>query len=283
MSERYEDRSPTGRGLAAALTVAGHGLVALLLLLTTTKGTPVEVVPAIATFDVDQPGPPSPEPPKPKEVETPPLPPEPVIVPIPEIVLPTDNAMSVSVLEQVASEASGGGCDLTGPIQEALQADARVTMEMPSIAPDRRSVANALALWDRVWVEPDRRFPEPALASIQDTVRLMVAAASDTCRLQIQRGPRLIYLSGPDKTTVLALGSGEWSWQQVVDSLEVGPDGACKSWPWTRSPLTTRATCTTSPTLHRSSPPGTSGIRAERVPHARGASIDKPHGSTPGR
>ncbi len=283
MGERYENRRPAGRGLAATLTVAGHGLVALILLLTTTQGNPVEAVPAMVTFDVDQPGPPSPEPPKPKQVETPPLPPEPVIVPISEIILPTDNAMSVSVLEQVASEASGGGCDLTGPIQEALQADARVTTEMPSIAPDRRSVANALALWNGVWVEPDRQFPEPALASIQDTVRLTVAAASDACRLQIQRGPRLIYLSGPGKTTVLALGSGEWSWQQVVDSLEVGPDGACKSWPWARRPLTSQATCTASPRVHRSSPPGTSGIRAARVPHARAASIDKPHGSTPGR
>ncbi len=216
------------------MTIGAHGLVALLLLLATTRDKPVEEVSPLATFDVEQPGPDTPEPPKPKQIETPPLPPEPVIVPVPEILLPSVNAMPVSVLEQVASEASGGGCDLTDPIQRALQADIRVNLELPSIAPDRRSVANALAVWDGFWIESDQQFPEPALTSIQDTVRLTVAAASDACRLQVQRGPRLIYLPGPGRTTVLALGSGEWTWQQVVDSSDVEPDGPCISWPWSK-------------------------------------------------
>ncbi|OBX19818.1 hypothetical protein A9995_04470 [Erythrobacter sp. QSSC1-22B] len=155
-----------------------------------------------------------------------------MIVPVAEVVLPTDNPLPVSALEQVASEASGGGCDLTDPIQRALQTDVRVNLELPSVAPDRRSVANALALWNGVWIEPDRQFPEPALASIKDTVRLTVAAASDACRLQVQRGPRLIYLPIRNRTTVLALGSGEWTWQQVVDSSNMEPDGPCITWPW---------------------------------------------------
>lgn len=219
----YEGQNPAKRGFAGVMTVALHGLAAVLLLMISTASKPVETRPAVTTFDVEQPGPPSLEPPKPKQVETPPQPPEPVIVPVAQIILPTDNFIPVSTVEQVASEASGGGCNLTGTVQLALRADEQVTLDLPTIPTDRRSVANALALWNVAWVEPDGQLPEAALVSIVNTVQRTVAAASDTCRLQVQRGPRLIYLPGVGKTTVLALGSGEWTWQQVAESSPFEP------------------------------------------------------------
>ncbi|MGB7409025.1 MAG: hypothetical protein WA908_11010, partial [Pontixanthobacter sp.] len=124
-----------------------------------------------------------------------------------------------ATIEQEAVAASGGGCDLTGTVEDVLQADAEIERVLPSIRRDRRSVANALALWKGEWVEPDRRLPPEALAAIKTGVERAVAAAPGACRRQILRGPRLLYLPGEGKTTVLAMGSGEWTWQAVADGV----------------------------------------------------------------
>lgn len=216
---RFWDGEFGRRATAVFLTLLVQ-LVIVVLALSSFDRAAKKDSPALATFAIEQPGPPAPEPPKPPQsVEVPPQPVEPVIVPIVPP-LPTDNALVVALLAQADATASGGGCDLTAPVEAALQADTNVAETLPLIARDRRSVANALAVWNQLWITADAKFPEPALEAIRETVRLTVVAASDACRSQTQSGPRLIYFIGQDRTTVLALGSGEWTWQQVADSAD---------------------------------------------------------------
>lgn len=217
---RFWDGAIGRRATAAGLTLLVHLLV-LILALSSFGGAKMVEPPALATFAVDLPGPPAPDPPQvPQPIEVPPQPIEPVIVPPVEIQLPTDNPLIVALLAEADANASGGGCDLTAPVEAALQSDTIVAETLPSIARDRRSVANALAVWNQRWIKADTKFPEEALSAIRETVRLTVIAASDACRAQTQSGPRLVYLGGQDQTTVLALGSGEWTWQQVADSAD---------------------------------------------------------------
>ncbi|MGB3738431.1 MAG: hypothetical protein WA948_03670 [Pontixanthobacter sp.] len=220
------------RGAAASATVILHLIAfALILWLASPGGNAVADQTAITTFDVEQDGPASPEPPQEEQVETPPTPPEPVIVPVAEIILPSENDMPVAIIEQAAAAGSGGGCDLTATVQTALQAEPDIERTLPTISRERRSSANALALWKGAWVEPDALLPAEALDAIRDTMALAVAAAPDACRMQMLSGPRFIYLPGPGRTTVLAMGSGKWSWQEVVDTpddammAETSPDG----------------------------------------------------------
>ncbi len=213
------------RGFAGAATLLLHGgMFALIWLLAMPHADePVEKM-SVTAFDIEKAGLESPEAPQEEQVETPPTPPEPVIVPIMPFPLETDNPMPVAMIEQETAEGGGGGCDLTGTVQAAMRADPAIEATLPSIAEDRRSVANALALWKGRWVEPDRRLPPEAIMAIRETVQRVIASAPEPCRTMELRGPRLLYVPGQDRTTVLAMGSGRWSWQEVADSAEAETD-----------------------------------------------------------
>lgn len=146
--------------------------------------------------------------------------PAPVIVPPPVIPLPTPNETIVAMLEQRASLASQGACDLTEPVQAALRQSEAVAASLPQIPQARRSVANAIMVWNAQWVALHETLDPAAMAAIRDTVAGTVAAASPECRLQPQSGPRLILLPGATVTTVLALGSGVWRWQDLLDTAQ---------------------------------------------------------------
>lgn len=192
---------------------------------------------ALAVFDVSASAAMSdakpPEAPQPDPVE--PTAPQPVIVPPPVVPLPTPNETVVAMLEQIDAAASGGACDLTDPVQAALRQSEKVAESLPQIPQTRRSVANAIMVWNVEWVALHETLDSAAMAAIRDTVAGTVAAASTECRLQPQRGPRLILLPGLRETMVLALGSGVWRWQDLLDSArtETGKPGTPTSAPST--------------------------------------------------
>ncbi len=211
------------RSTAAAATFAIHvGVIAVLMMPTIT--TPRSVPRALAVFDIsaaaamaDTSPPKAPQP----EPVTPTLP-QPIIVPPPVIPLPSPNETVISMLEQTDVAASGGACDLTDPVQAALQQSEAVAASLPQIPQARRSVANAIMVWNAHWVSLHETLDPAAMAAIRDTVAGTVAAASPECRLQPQSGPRLILLPGVSETTVLAVGSGVWRWQDLLDTARSG-------------------------------------------------------------
>jgi hypothetical protein len=205
------------RALGATLAVHG-GLLALLLMPSVENARPAGS--ALAMFDVTGPlASETPKPPKARQpTPVPPTPPQPIVVPPPILPLPTPNAIVVALLEQADASASGGACDLTGPVQAALQTNEGLMRSLPHIPRDQRSVANAIMVWNAQWVTPDPDLAPAAFEVIRDVVAGTVAAASEECRLQPQGGPRLIMLPGTTETIVLALGSGTWRWQDVLDT-----------------------------------------------------------------
>lgn len=201
------------------LTGAVH-LLALLIALAPRGEAMQPPQPTLTTFNLPSPDPPAELPAKtvqPRKV--PPLPPQLVEVPPPLLELARLPEMVMALLEQADAQSADGACDLTPPIQAALRISPEVHRDLPTIPARRRSVASTIALWNQIWVVADEDLSQRALDSIRTTVTTTIAAASNSCRLQSQRGPRLIYLPG-ETDTVLALGSGEWTWQQVADSAE---------------------------------------------------------------
>lgn len=167
-----------------------------------------------------------PEVPQPEPV--PPTPPQPIIVPPPVIPLPTPNETVIAMLRQTDAAAVGGACDLTEPVQAALRESEAVAASLPEIPEERRSVANAIMIWNTQWVALHETLDPAAMTAIRDSIAGTIAAASPECRLQPQSGPRLIVLPGVGDTTVLALGSGVWRWQDLLETArpavqEVGP------------------------------------------------------------
>ncbi len=213
----------SNRPAAAAAAFAFHaGAIALLMMPTVTKPRPV--VRALAVFDVSAsatiPDASPPEVPQPEVVKPTPL--QPVIVPPPVVPLPTPNETIVAMLQETDASATGGACDLTEPVQAALQSSELVNARLPQIPSARRSVANAIMVWNAEWVALHEALDPDAMAAIRDTVAGTIAAASPECRLQPQSGPRLIVIPGVAETTVLALGSGLWRWQDLLETARPG-------------------------------------------------------------
>jgi hypothetical protein len=205
------------RVASAIATVAVHvGLFGLLFI--PNRAEPQSIKPTLSVFDISatSTNPEAPKAPQPKPVR--PTPPQPIVVPPPEILLPTPNTLLVAMLDQTESAANGGTCDLTAPVQAALQSSDAVRASLPLIPPDKRSVANAIMVWKVAWLAEDQQLDATAIAVIRDVVADTIAAATPECRLQPQAGPRLLLLSGAGDTVVLAVGSGQWRWQDLLDT-----------------------------------------------------------------
>lgn len=110
------------------------------------------------------------------------------------IFVPSENVVVVASLIQADASAAGGGCDLTSPVQAALQQNPSVLLDLGAMSNDRLSVARGLAIWNDIWTLPDERLLEATLGIIRKTVRATVLAATEACNMQLQAGPSFIYL-----------------------------------------------------------------------------------------
>lgn len=210
---------------AIVATGVVHCVVLLIVLVPTSAANLSARVPNLVTFDSANAAPAPPAVPQSKQPKI--VPPqlvqlEAVRPPLIEISVVTPQVLSL--LEQADAQAAAGGCDLTAPVQAALQSSAAVQQELPRIPAERRSVANAIAIWNADWIKPDAQLEPQVLDTIRTAIVTTIAAASEACRVQPQGGPRLIYLpvsgSATGDTTILALGSGAWTWQQIADTAQ---------------------------------------------------------------
>lgn len=176
---------------------------------------------SIATFDVAQESLSKTEPAR----VTPPVlkPPQPIVIPTPFPTIPRPLSDEVITLLAVQDRmaATGIACDLTAPLQTALQSSGEVQVALREIPSTQRSVANAIMLWDGAWTATEDRAAASALQMVREIVVQTIVAAGPECRFQAQSGPRLVYLSSDAVTTSLAIGSGQWRWQDVFDTAQV--------------------------------------------------------------
>lgn len=223
---QYWRQSRSERVSAAAMVVMLHAAVIAVAMLSRFTGSTSER-PALTAFNVKTGGGRRPHRsssrPRQSQIASPlPTTPAPLLQ-VAEID-PVQNLPDVSPVADISVPEMpvtiGGGCDLTQPVQDALRQNVAVRRQLPAIPADRRSVANAIVMWNVNWIDAEAA-PAPAqaaFATIRQTITQVVTASSADCRNQLQRGPRLLYLPGTaGKTMVLALGSGQWTWQQLVD------------------------------------------------------------------
>jgi hypothetical protein len=219
-------QSRSERMSAAAIVLALHAAtIALVMLSRSTPPTAANV--GLVAFDVKSGAIPQPHPahlhPHIARVvaiaSTPPLPiPLIEIAPIAGVPAGPNAALFTNISLQQTAVAMGAACDLTQPVQDALRHDQVVERQLPTIPADDRSVANAIVLWNAGWINAANAPTQAALATIRQAITQTITVSSAECRNQVQAGPRLIYLPvSAGKTLILALGSGRWTWQQLVD------------------------------------------------------------------
>ena len=119
-------------------------------------------------------------------------------------------------LTQVAAEAGGAACELTGALQASLQTDPSVQEALERVPASSRSVANALLLWNGDWMDSGEMGGEAALAPIRDVVVAGVLSEPADCRSRTIQGPRFLSVTTSSGTALLVFGSGVWRWGDIL-------------------------------------------------------------------
>ncbi len=244
------NRRFAGRAGIVCAVVAGHLLVfALMAFQFTPKPAPIgiegQVVLAslVSAMPVQHPSPPAPRSrPKavkaaktidvPHDVKAPDglKPPEPVEVAQAQ---PTaddaadDTTLQLSdsdalALEQFQPAAAAGEpnipCNLTAMLATALSQSPAVKQGLDELPVSERSVANAVNMWDGQWPEESSGGGKALLRAL--LVKAITGARPD-CLTKANRGPVLFLVPDSQTTVVLAIGSGEWTWGDLLDTPSV--------------------------------------------------------------
>lgn len=120
----------------------------------------------------------------------------------------------VAAAARAAAASDGEPCLVGAWLQSALQNEPLVQEALTAIPSSARSVANAVMLWNGRWSPA----PNAALgmARIRALVVAGVASAPESCQLAPINGPVLITVGDPANSTVLAVGSGQWRWRDLL-------------------------------------------------------------------
>lgn len=109
-------------------------------------------------------------------------------------------------------------CNLTAMLAAAFAQSPALRQGLDELPAEARSVANAVNLWDGQW-------PQESAAGGKALLRALlvkaISAARPDCLTQVQRGPVLFLIPDSQTTVVLAIGSGDWTWGDLLDAPSV--------------------------------------------------------------
>lgn len=123
---------------------------------------------------------------------------------------------AVASVQAPAAAASGKPCAMIDALQTLLQTDPAVRDAISKIPVQKRSVAGAVVLWDAAWAPPQNFGGAEALGPIQAAIQQSIAANEPRCRNETVRGPRFFIIADGRAAIILALGSGEWRWADLL-------------------------------------------------------------------
>jgi hypothetical protein len=126
----------------------------------------------------------------------------------------TDAEMElVSAFQPSAMGEPGATCDVTQQLAQAFGASPEVRQGIAAIPANDRSVANAVMLWDGHWAEGTHSGGMAVLRAL--LVKAVVSSRPECLQAQNQ-GPVLFLIPDNHTTVVLAIGSGQWRWADVL-------------------------------------------------------------------
>ena len=226
------------RRWGAALSVATHAAVVLMLLWVRPNVAPPPEQPAMTVSLVPLPPPPPAPAPKPEPKPAPPKaavkvvkhplpkpPPRRQLARIVHAPRPPRETLAAGAASDgdsaelteaqlagatgAGSGAGGGECDMARRLQNALRRDMLVRAAMAPHA------GKAIMVWNGDWVQSHGEDGK-GLAAVREAVTWEVAFAPKACRSEPVRGLIVISLNEGPGSTRLALGGGEWRWSDLL-------------------------------------------------------------------
>lgn len=107
----------------------------------------------------------------------------------------------------------GAACNLTQQLAEAFSQSPEVQQGIAAIPASGRSVANAVMLWDGQWAAGTQSGGMALLRAL--LVKAVVSFRPECLQMQNQ-GPVLFLIPDRQTTVVLAVGSGQWRWADIL-------------------------------------------------------------------
>ncbi|MGZ3304846.1 MAG: hypothetical protein ACXU8U_03205 [Asticcacaulis sp.] len=105
-------------------------------------------------------------------------------------------------------------CNLTPILAQDMTRNPLVRQGLDELPRTERSVANAVMMWDGQWPEETLRGGKALLRAL--LVR-EISASAPNCRQNLNHGPVFFLVPEGEGTAVIAVGSGDWSWNDLLN------------------------------------------------------------------
>lgn len=136
-----------------------------------------------------------------------------------QLQLSDSDALALEQFQPVAAAGEPNTpCNLTAMLASAFTQSPAVRQGLEELPASDRSVANAVNLWDGQWPEDSVAGGKALLRSL--LVKAITSARPD-CLTQPNRGPVLFLVPESQTMAVLAVGSGDWTWGDLLDAPSV--------------------------------------------------------------
>ena len=128
--------------------------------------------------------------------------------------------------ESDSPSGASGVCSTPAVVHDALLFDPEAMAAIRNAPPETRSIADAVVIWNEGW-SPAALASNGPLAVVRATIELSLSTVPDFCLDEPVAGPRLVPIpdAGATRTIFLVIGSGHWTWRQVVASSAIPATG----------------------------------------------------------
>ena len=109
-----------------------------------------------------------------------------------------------------------GGCALAHDAAVAIARDAAAMTEVNALPSDARTSADAVMLWDGVWLASRGSAAPIAGGAVRRIVERIVTEAPTECRNAEARGPEFVPIPDGNRTIMIVIGSGLWHWGDLL-------------------------------------------------------------------
>lgn len=204
---RFTLLSPAQRSASITAVVMLYAmLLGLFLFLGRGASTPKPSSPSLSLFDVaatdhEPQSSPPPPPALPSKVALAPSPPEP----------PSTSP------SPTGTAAPGGGCETLANVSMAINGDPLATAGILSAPRELQTITGAVVVWNAGW-SLGTRGPDEPLQAVRRVIESTLRAVDSACLEEQVAGPRLVAVPNGDSSMFVVLGSGLWTWRQLLDS-----------------------------------------------------------------
>ncbi len=122
---------------------------------------------------------------------------------------------------------AAGGCATFDLVVKSLTAEPIVVAGVVSTPPERRSIAGAVVIWNAGWSDTASAPGEP-LGPARVVIEQELRSVPDMCLDEPVAGPRLVPIPEGERTMFLAIGSGNWTWRQLLTDPDPAWQAALK-------------------------------------------------------